>query len=102
MNRSLFLTVIFCFAIASAIASSTAEPLPLSLMPGPRLTLSRCAPSTITWFGSPPRVSAMILQVMRISSVVLVWIDTVTPVGPLSTPLRNASPTANAALNTGL
>ena len=34
-------------------------PEPSSLMPGPAGTESRCAPTTTTWSGSPPRVSAI-------------------------------------------
>lgn len=46
---------------ASATARIAAEPLPLSLMPGPRGTLSVWAPTRTTWSGSPPGVSAITL-----------------------------------------
>jgi hypothetical protein len=61
MNRTLFLS----FAPRSFWANSTsvADPEPLSLMPGPGPTLSRCAPTTTTLFGSPPRVSAITFSV---------------------------------------
>ena len=45
--------------ISSAISISVPEPEPLSLMPGPSSTLSRCAPTTIVRSGSPESVSAM-------------------------------------------
>ena len=55
-----------------------AEPLPLSLMPGPSGTESRWAPTTTIRFGSPPGQSAMTFLVVRSSEKVLVEIETVT------------------------
>jgi hypothetical protein len=48
---------------SSAISSSAAEPLPLSLMPGPSTTESRCAPTTSTLSASPLGVSAVTFHV---------------------------------------
>src|SRR5690349_15143271 len=45
-------------AQASAASRTAAEPVPLSLMPGPDDTLSRCAPVITTCSGSPPGQSA--------------------------------------------
>ncbi len=49
----------FCCASTSAFSSSTAEPEPLSLMPGPAETESRCAPNMVTWSDGPPGQSAI-------------------------------------------
>ena len=59
---------------ASLIADSRlyAEPEPLSLIPGPAGTESRCEPWTTTRFGSPPLLSASTLAACRISDVVSV------------------------------
>src|SRR6478672_4098654 len=46
-------------AQASAASRIAADPVPLSLMPGPAETLSRCAPVITTCSGSPPGQSAM-------------------------------------------
>ena len=53
----------FTLRICSAISRIVAEPEPLSLMPGPTPTLSRCAPTTMTLSGSPSRVSAITFDV---------------------------------------
>ena len=53
---------VFCgltFAICSAISRSAADPLPLSLMPGPACTESRCAPAMTTLSSLTPGSSAM-------------------------------------------
>ena len=44
--------------MASAMARMPAEPVPLSLMPAPSGTPSRCAPTTTVFPGSPVPVSA--------------------------------------------
>ena len=80
-------------AICSAISRMVAEPLPLSLMPGPASTLSRCAPTTTTLPGSPFLVSARMLTVRRISDSVLVNTCSVT-VGPPRPWSTIASPSA--------
>ncbi|GAA5765655.1 hypothetical protein Aros01_02145 [Streptosporangium roseum] len=46
---------------SSAVSRMAALPEPLSLMPGPAVTLSRCAPTMRMSFGSPPGQSAMTL-----------------------------------------
>ena len=56
-------------AISSAISISVPEPEPLSLMPGPSSTLSRCAPTTIVRSGSPASVSAV--RLYCVTSVVV-------------------------------
>ena len=45
-------------------------PEPLSLMPGPCTTESRCAPTTTVRSGSPPAVSARMFSVWRGSDIV--------------------------------
>lgn len=82
------------FAATSRIA---ALPEPLSLMPGPGSTLSRCAPSCTTLFGSPHLESAMTLWVVRISLVVLVLTWTTVPAAPAS-----SWPTAKLTPTTGM
>jgi hypothetical protein len=54
-------------AIISAVSSSPAEPDPLSLMPGPSMTLSRWAPAITTLSSSLPGSSAITLTFSRIS-----------------------------------
>jgi hypothetical protein len=63
-----------------------ALPLPLSLMPGPAITLSRCAPTTTTLLGSPFLVSASTFTVRRISDPVLVATCRVTVAPPRAWP----------------
>lgn len=46
-------------ATASAVSSTAAEPEPLSLMPGPAVTLSRWEPAMTTCPVSPPGQSAI-------------------------------------------
>ena len=53
-----------------ATSRSVAVPLPLSTMPGPDVTESRCAPATTTLSARPPGVSAITLLVWRISAMV--------------------------------
>ena len=54
-----------------AISSSVAEPVPLSLMPGPSATLSRCAPAITTLSALPVFVSAITFSVERVSTCVV-------------------------------
>ena len=61
------LLVVFIFAICSATSRMVAEPLPLSLMPGPSVTESRWAPTITTLSGSPPLDSAKTFWVVRTS-----------------------------------
>ena len=49
------------FAINSAVSNSAAEPEPLSLIPGPSMTLSRWAPAITTLSSFLPGSSAMTL-----------------------------------------
>jgi hypothetical protein len=58
-NRTLFLTGKLLSWIA--VSTMAAVPDPLSSMPGPASTLSRCAPSMTTLSGSPLRVSPITL-----------------------------------------
>ena len=60
----------FSFEICWAISSSAAEPLPLSLMPGPACTESRCAPAITTLSSFVPGSSAMTLTCGRDSGAV--------------------------------
>ena len=57
----------FTFDICIAVSSSAAEPEPLSLMPGPDSTLSRCAPAMTTLSLFLPVFSAITLLMMRVS-----------------------------------
>jgi hypothetical protein len=66
------------FAIATATARSVAVPEPSSLMPGPSVTESRCAPTTTVRSARPPDVSASRFDVWRVSDVVSVVMWTVT------------------------
>ncbi len=61
---------VFCglsLAICSATSSRAAEPLPLSLMPGPACTESRCAPAITTLLLLVPRSSAITFTCGRLS-----------------------------------
>jgi hypothetical protein len=73
----------FTFAIWIAVSRIAAEPEPLSLIPGPALTESRCAP-TVILFASPlsPGSVALMLRVIsgRDDVSVLIWTTT----GPLA------------------
>ena len=55
-------------AIWMAVSSSAALPEPLSLMPAPSWTESRCAPAMTTLSSLPERVSAITLYATRVSS----------------------------------
>ena len=75
--------------ICSTISRIVAEPEPLSLMPGPTPTLSRCAPTTMTLFGSPSRVSATTFEVSYVPGRQSTFRRAVSPVAPFSTPLAS-------------
>src|SRR4028118_2382954 len=63
--------MVFCgseFAIISAVSRIADEPEPLSLMPGPSMTLSRCAPAMTTLSVFLPGSSAMTLWSTRVSA----------------------------------
>ena len=92
-NRRWFVVCRLARDTASATSSNDAEPDPLSLMPGPASTLSRCAPTTTTLPGSPFLVSARMLTVRRISDSVLVNTCSVI-VGPSRPWSTIASPSA--------
>ncbi|MNR26026.1 hypothetical protein D3C85_1432120 [compost metagenome] len=64
---------------STAISNRAALPEPLSLMPAPSNTESRCAPAMTTLFGLPRRVSATRLKVSVFSRIT-------------STTMRNCSP----------
>src|SRR4051794_2056740 len=85
-----------------ANSTSAAEPEPLSLMPGPGPTLSRCAPTTTTLFGSPPRVSAITFSV----GVAPVRSSTrkraVLPTSPCATPPASDCTVATCAATIGM
>ena len=90
------------FSICSAISRIVPEPEPLSLMPGPSSTPSRCAPTTIT-LSARPDVCATTLRVGRFGIVTRsTFTRAVRPVGPLRTPLRSSLPTAVVAASTGM
>ena len=65
-------------ASAIAISSCCAEPVPLSLMPGPSSTESRCAPDMSMLFGSPQLLSASTLYDVRVSATACTKMCTVT------------------------
>jgi hypothetical protein len=78
-----------------AVSSSAALPLPLSLMPAPSWTLSRCAPAMTTLSGLPLRVSARTFHVVRVSAVKSTSTRTVAPgVFARFTPTENCEKTA--------
>ena len=64
-KRTRFSVLILSLAIRMAVSSRNADPEPLSLMPGPSGTESRCAPMIVTLSGSPDRVSARTLADVR-------------------------------------
>ncbi len=71
----------------------------MSLMPGPSLTESRCAPTTTTRSARPRGESAMTLTVSRISEVALTKIlATVTA----AVAVASASPMSKAVPTTGI
>src|SRR6516164_6056394 len=63
----------------NAASSTAAAPLPLSLMPGPSSTLSRCAPTTIKEPSLPAGVSANTFRLRRFSVTALTARRTVAP-----------------------
>jgi hypothetical protein len=63
-NRTVFCG--FTLAIISAVSSRAAEPEPLSLMPGPAVTLSRWAPAITTLSSLVPGSSAITLTSVRV------------------------------------
>jgi len=73
------------WAICSAISISVLVPEPLSLMPGPSSTESRCAPTTVVRSGLPVGVSAIRLS-WDTSSVVVDTLN-VNVTGPACTAL---------------
>ena len=90
MKRTCRSGSIFSRDIWIAISRMVAEPLPLSLIPGPSATESRWAPTTTAWPASPRRDVAMMLAVWRVSLTVLVVTRTVT--GPVRAAVANAAP----------
>ena len=65
----------------TAVSSSAAVPDPLSLIPGPAGTESRCAPAITTWSGLPVVVWATTLRLRRSSVVAASTRFTATPPG---------------------
>ena len=82
--------------ICNAVSNTAATPEPLSLMPGPSGTLSRCAPAITTSAVEPVFVCAMTLRAETSRTLALSF--TVTgPVWP-----RSVAPSAFATLTTGI
>jgi hypothetical protein len=90
MKRTLLrgLTLVIC----SAISRITAEPDPLSLIPDPTPTESRCAPTTITLSGSPLWVSAITLWVTYVTGRQSILNLAVSPMSPLTSGCVAAEP----------
>ena len=82
----------FFLDICSAVSRMVAEPLPLSLMPGPSTTESRCAPTTTVRPLRPVGVSAITLYVGRVS--LTVEVVTLTTTSPALARFTNSSPAA--------
>ncbi len=77
----------------TAVSSSVAVPEPLSLIPGPAGTESRCAPANTTWSGLPVPVWAITLRLRFSSTVVFSTSDTGAPARANSgSPSARASP----------
>ena len=72
MNRTWLTGSMPSSAICSAVSSCAAEPEPLSLMPGPSITESRCAPDTTTRSVRPVVGRAITFSDSRTSDTVLV------------------------------
>ena len=77
---------------SSAISRIVEVPLPLSLMPGPSMTESRCAPTTTVFAASPFLESAITLLVGRISENVCA--NTWTTVSPARVFSTSSAPSA--------
>ena len=80
----------------SAVSSSAAEPEPLSLMPGPSMTLSRCAPAITTLSSFLPGSSAMTLKSVRVSAG-STSTNAVDPAWDRATPSAKLAPTTGIA-----
>ena len=85
------------FRIWTAVSRMAATPEPLSLMPGPAGTLSRCAPTITMLFAFPLRVVASTLWSVPSVSVESTLSRTVVP-GVLASSL----PTAKSAKTIGM
>ncbi len=71
-RRILFFGSMPSSVICCAISSRVALPVPLSLIPGPSATLSRCAPAMTTCLALPPGDSAITFSAVRSSECVVV------------------------------
>ena len=88
-KRTRFSGLIFSFFIWMASSRLNAEPEPLSLMPGPSGTESRCEPTIVVLSGLPVVSARMLVDVRRsLSALTISW-----PTG-LARPARRA-PSAN-------
>ena len=85
----------FSLAMFSATSSSAAEPLPLSLMPGPAWTESRWAPAITTLSLLVPGSSAITLTCGRLSGGS-------TSMSAVEPAWASAAPSANEAPTTGI
>ncbi len=74
----------FTFAIWIAVSRMAADPEPLSWIPGPALTESRCAPTTTTLLSLRPGSSASTLRVGSVSAPVSVLTRITSPDVPAS------------------
>ena len=79
-----------------AVSRTAATPDPLSLIPGPSGTLSRCAPAITTSLVEPVLVCAITLR----ACMVLVSAENCTVAGP--TVVRSSAPSALVTLTTGI
>src|ERR1700733_15818276 len=80
----------------NAVSRTAATPDPLSLMPGPSATLSRCAPAITTSLVDPVLVCAITLR----AAMVLVSAESCTVAGP--TVVRSSTPSDLVTLTTGI
>src|ERR1700753_3328378 len=80
----------------SAVSRTAATPEPLSLMPGPSGTLSRCAPAMTTALVDPVLVCAMMLRALKLATLAL----SLMVVGPVCP--RSCAPSDLVTLTTGI
>ncbi len=89
-------------AICTAVSSTVAVPVPLSLMPGPSWTESRCAPTTTVRSSRPVGVSAITLNVSVVSVVASTITRASTAPAPTSaSPIAKLVPIAGIAASGG-
>ena len=91
----------FRLAIIRAVSRSAADPEPLSLIPGPSMTLSRWAPAMTTLSSFLPSSSAITLKSVRVSAG-STSTSAVEPGWARATPLAKLAPTTGIVWLTGV